>query len=120
LNTRTPLTEEQVGRLRYMLDNDYSYRAMAKAFGVCTDTLKRMLVREGLAEFDGAKYAVSPASKYEVTMWKRPCLRCKDATERPKWQYVCDKCKSNVDVSGLPDSFIEAIPNTGVDDVDEI
>lgn len=119
MTTRTPLTKNQVSRLRFMLDNDYSYRAMAKDFGCCTDTLKRMLVREGLAEFDGAKYAVSPASKAEVAMWSRACLRCKDDKPRPKWQYICDRCKGNVDVSGLPDSFIEAM-NTGVDDVDEI
>lgn len=115
--SKTKLTDSQVKRLRYMLNNDYSYRAMAKAFDVCTDTLKRMLVREGLAEFDGAKYAVSPNHKSQNQMWERPCMRCKDASPRPKWQYVCDRCKSNVDISGLPDSFIEAgTDGGGLDD----
>ena len=109
MNARVPLTKDQVGRLRYMLDNDYSYRAMAKDFDVCTDTLKRMLVREGLAEFNGAKYAMNPYLKSEDQVWDRPCLRCKDKTPRPKWQYICERCKSSVDVSGLPDSFIEAL-----------
>tara|TARA_R110000822_G_scaffold16704_2_gene56616 strand:- start:33 stop:371 length:339 start_codon:yes stop_codon:yes gene_type:complete len=105
---RKKLTEDQVGRLRHMLNNDYSYRAMAKDFSVCTDTLKRMLVREGLAEFDGAKYAVSPYIRSDDQMWKRPCIRCKDTQPRAKWQYICERCKSSVDVSGLTDSFIEA------------
>lgn len=117
MTSRTSLTKEQVSRLRYMLNNDYSYRAMAKAFNVCTDTLKRMLVREGLAEFDGAKYAISPYHKTEQRQWERPCLRCKDAKPRPQWQYICDKCKSSVDVNGLPDTFIEAM-NNGDGDVE--
>lgn len=115
LNARTPLTEDQVGRLRHMLNNDYSYRAMAKHFDVCTDTLKRMLVREGLAEFDGAKYAVSPYLKNQDQIWQRPCIRCKDKTPRAKWQYICERCKSSVDVSGLPDSFIEAFSDGDYD-----
>ena len=114
--SRMKLTKEQVSRLRYMYNKDYSYRAMSKAFGVCTDTVKRMLVREGLAEFDGAKYAISPMHKTQAAMWKRPCLKCGDATPRPKWQYVCDRCKTNADISGLPDSYIEAGFDGGLDD----
>lgn len=115
MSQRRPLTKEQVERLRYMLDNDYSYRAMAKMFGVCTDTLKRMLVREGLAEFEGAKYVVgSKGSDY--VMWKRPCMKCKDETPRPKWQYICDRCKRNVNSNGLSDAFLEANLEANVDE----
>lgn len=108
MTTRSPLPQSKVDRLRYMLNNDYSYRAMAKEFDCCTDTLKRILVREGLAEFDGAKYAISPLHKSHAEMWRRPCMRCKDDTPRPKWQYFCDACKSRQDTSGVPDSFLEA------------
>ena len=112
MTKRGVLPKKQIERLRYMLDNQYSYRAMAKDFGCCTDTLKRILVREGLAEFDGAKYAISPTHKSEQKIWERPCMRCKDASPRPKWQYICDTCKSRVDTSGVPDMYLEA----GVDE----
>ena len=115
MTQRSQLSEDQIARLQYMLNNDYSYRAMAKEFGCCTDTLKRILVREGLAEFDGAKYAISPLHKSEAQMWERPCMRCKDATPRPKWQYICDKCTSRLDTSGVPDSFLEAGVDEGED-----
>lgn len=114
MSSRRPLTTEEVGRLRYMLNNDYSYRAMSKAFGVCTDTLKRMLVREGLAEFDGAKYAVSPKPDWE--MWERPCMRCKDDKPRPKWQYICDRCKRNTNSTGVSDEILTANLEVGIDE----
>lgn len=91
-----------------MLDNKYTYRAMADYMGVCTDTLKRILVREGMAEFDGAKYAISPQRDSQKT-WAKPCMKCKDTTPRPKWQYICDRCKENSDTSGVPDSWWEAL-----------
>lgn len=100
------LSRSQRRRIEYMLEHEYSYRAMAEYVGVCTDTLKRMLVREGLAEFDGAKYAISPAARGEAPTWERPCMRCKDASPRPKWQYICSKCKDNVGDTGVPDDFL--------------
>jgi IS30 family transposase len=103
---RKSLTNGQKKRLRYMLDNQYTYRAMADYMNVCTDTLKRILVREGMAEFDGAKYAVSPQKSLQK-MWNRPCMKCKDDSARPKWQYICDRCKSTTDSSGLPDMWLE-------------
>jgi IS30 family transposase len=101
---RRPLTNQERDLLRYMLDNKYTYRAMAQRVGVCTDTLKRILMREGIAEFEGAKYAVAPA-KSEKT-WSRPCIKCRTTTPRPKWQYICDPCKSGAP-SGVPDSWLE-------------
>lgn len=106
MSNRKPLTKQQLKRLRYMLENEYTYRAMAVYVGVCTDTLKRILVREGMAEFDGAKYAVSPYKALQQT-WVRPCLKCRDDAPRPKWQYICDKCKASTDVAGLPDNWLE-------------
>jgi len=63
---------------------------MAAALSVCVDTLKRILVREGLATFDGAKFA--PSHQSGVKMWDRPCMCCRTTTPRPKGQYVCDPC----------------------------
>ena len=57
------LSENERTRLQYMLDNHYTYRAMANYVGCCTDTLKRILVREDMADFEGAKYALSPSHK---------------------------------------------------------
>ena len=74
--------------------------------GVCVDTLKRILQREGLAEFDAAKYAVSLSFDTQQT-WVRPCMRCKDETPRPKWQYICDRCKErNEAYSGVDEEWL--------------
>ena len=46
----------------------------ARRLDVCVDTLKRILVREGLRDFEGAKYVV--ARKVTLAMWERPCMDC--------------------------------------------
>lgn len=102
--TRRPLTNSERDLLEWMLDEGYTYRSMAERFDVCTDTLKRILMREGLAEFEGAKYAVAPSKSEQ--MWTRPCIKCRTTEPRPKWQYICDSCKSD-EHSGLPDSWLE-------------
>ena len=102
--TRRPLTNSELDLLRWMLDENYTYRAMAKRFGVCTDTLKRILMREELMEFEGAKYAVAP-TRHEQ-MWERPCIKCRSTQKRPKWQYICDPCKVGAP-SGVPNNWLE-------------
>ena len=64
--------------MQWLRDNhkNYRYPELADKIGVCTDTLKRILVREGLQDFAGAKYQVSRASKANQK-WARPCMRCK-------------------------------------------
>jgi len=86
------LSTEERDYLEQALDYDYSYAEMAAHIGVCTDTLKRILQREGLAEFDGAKYAISPSHSNMVEMWSRPCMKCGDTEPRRKWQYICCRC----------------------------
>ncbi len=104
MTPRSPLDQGDRDLLEFMLDNNYSYRSMARRFNCCSDTLKRLLVRENLAEFDGAKYALSP-SQTNVDNWVRPCMSCKNADPRPRWQYVCSACKSH-EASGVPDEFL--------------
>jgi hypothetical protein len=65
----------------------------ARRLDVCVDTLKRILVREGLRDFEGAKYVV--ARKVTVAMWERPCMDCKSTELRPKNWYYCKKCRSD-------------------------
>ena len=52
----------------------HSYSDLATRLGCCVDTLKRILVREGLQEFDGAKYQVR--RDFDEKMWSRPCMSC--------------------------------------------
>ena len=52
-----PVSDEDKTWLRKN-HKDYTYSDMAQRIGCCVDTLKRILVREGLQEFDGAKYQV--------------------------------------------------------------
>ena len=68
-----------------------TYALMADKIGVCVDTLKRMLVREGLQEFDGAKYQLKRDT--DIKMWSRPCLDCLDETPRPKMWFYCRECR---------------------------
>ena len=97
---------KQKGKENYI---DMSGRVLSKEERTrcCTDTLKRILVREDMADFEGAKYALSPSHRTQTKMWKRPCIRCKSEVERPKWQYICDKCKHLTShAEGLPDEFL--------------
>jgi len=68
-----------------------SYDAMARRLGCCTDTLKRILVRMELQEFDGAKYQVRREAV--VKTWTRPCMKCGSEKKRPKNHYFCDPCR---------------------------
>lgn len=65
----------------------------ARKLSVCVDTLKRILVREGLRDFEGAKYVV--ARKETVNMWTRPCMDCGSTELRPKNWYYCRKCRAD-------------------------
>jgi|TARA_R110000824_G_scaffold78516_8_gene198147 IS30 family transposase len=74
------------------LKDELPYTQMARRLGICVDTVKRILQREGLRDFDGAKYVVALSSARNVKMWERPCIRCRDEQPRPKWQFMCKKC----------------------------
>lgn len=88
----TRLTADQE---EYLKQNHLTttYAEMSRHIGVHHDTLKRILVRMGLQEFNGAKYHATIVLK----KWKRPCIRCKCTKERPANQYICVECKQIVD-----------------------
>lgn len=65
----------------------------AKRMNVCVDTLKRLLVKEGLREFPGAKYQVARL-RYQET-WDRPCLACGERQTRPRNWFFCRPCRSS-------------------------
>lgn len=69
--------------------HEQTYTGMAKRIGCCVDTLKRILVREGLQEFEGAKYQV----RAKQEMWTRPCVKCNSKQVRPKNHYFCKPCR---------------------------
>jgi hypothetical protein len=75
-----------------------TYKQMATHLSCCEDTLKRILVRHGIAEFSGAKYTLPrPAAVY----WSRPCIRCRSTSQRPRMQYTCDSCHEKLaDIAG--------------------
>jgi len=103
---KKPISKRDRQALSEMLDDGYTYKQMAAYMEVCTDTLKRILVREGLAEFDGAKYAIAPSHKSQQTTWERKCLKCKKPVTMPKWQYICDRCTAINENLGLSDDYI--------------
>lgn len=82
------VTDEMLVWLRAAVDGEIAYSDMAAHVGCCTDTLKRILHRHGIADFEGAKYQ----KKEDVTKWKRPCSDCGSTKPRPKWQFRCNPC----------------------------
>lgn len=82
------------GDLQWLRDNHdkVTLTHAAERLGVCVDTLKRLLVREGLRDFPGAKYQV--ARQLTVPMWDRACLKCRKTEHRPKGWFFCRSCRS--------------------------
>ena len=72
----------------------HSYHDLAQRIGCCVDTLKRILVREGLQEFDGAKYQVR--RDFEEKTWVRPCMSCASTEKRPKNWFFCKSCRKTM------------------------
>lgn len=72
--------------------HEVTLTAAAERMHVCVDTLKRLLVKEGLRDFPGAKYTV--ARQREVVTWERPCISCRSTEKRPKGWYFCRPCRS--------------------------
>jgi hypothetical protein len=68
-----------------------SVSEISAELGCCSDTAKRILMREGLSFFSGAKFVIA-RTKTENDNWTRPCIVCGCAKSRPRWQYRCDKC----------------------------
>lgn len=90
---RRALSEDEVRWLRDAHGRGATQPQMAAHIGVCVDTVKRMLVRHGIASFDGAKYlAVSVAAPTHT----KPCLRCGDCSPRPIEYRLCDGCRDDI------------------------
>jgi hypothetical protein len=84
------IADEDMDWLRQNHDS-LPFTLLASRVGCCVDTLKRILMREGLAEFEGAKYAVR--RDHAEAKWTRPCMSCKCARPRPKNHYFCARCR---------------------------
>jgi hypothetical protein len=75
--------------------NHHSFVEMAKRLRCDVVTVKRILVKLGLRDFENPKFY----ARRRLEEWSRPCLRCRDDTPRPKNQYVCDRCHDRDDMS---------------------
>jgi len=96
------VTQVTLNYLKSAVKEKKPYTEMALHLGFCVDTVKRILHREGLAEFEGAKYVIALSSDKHTKTWNRPCMRCKTTKPRPKWQYFCNKCQEyNQQYNGL-------------------
>ena len=94
-----------VEQVEYLKQNHLktSYADMSRKLGVCADTLKRMLVRLELQEFNGAKYH----HRQKPKTWKRPCMKCKCTKPRPINQYICTSCTTGEDINFFEDELNE-------------
>lgn len=70
--------------------NNFTHQQLAERIGCCVDTMKRILMREGLQYFEGAKYVT--VKENTLKMWTRPCMRCGCEKLRPKNKYICSTC----------------------------
>jgi len=86
-----PVIKADIEQLKRNWAAQMPLKQMASEVGCCVDTLKRILNREGIAIFPAAKYQTSKRQRQQV--WERPCLSCGSKKPRPKWQYICNKCK---------------------------
>jgi len=66
-----------------------TYTAMASKLGCHVDTLKRILAREGLQEFEAAKYTAA----LKHPKWTRPCILCSKPETRPRNWFMCSSCR---------------------------
>lgn len=89
----TKLSDEQLDWLADQIGK-IPYTQMARHIGIDVVTLKRILMREGLAEFEGAKYTPAPTPPQ---MWTRPCISCGCTKPRERHLYLCHPCRKRAD-----------------------
>jgi hypothetical protein len=88
-----PLQPQDIDWLRAH-HNTIPIKDMADRIGCCIDTLKRILVREGIQDFAGEKYQVR--RDFHEKTWRRPCMGCGDEHPRPKNWYFCRDCRKDI------------------------
>jgi hypothetical protein len=93
---RVTITDEDLEWLRQN-HASVTYQFAAEKLSICVDTLKRVLMREGLAHFPAAKYL--PSRRSAPNKWTRPCISCGSTKSRPKYQYRCDRCTERLSAS---------------------
>lgn len=86
---RTVWTEDQIAWVKSVYPAK-TPGEIASYLGYDTTTVKRLLVRLGLAEFPAAKY--QPSRLTTLQTWTRPCSGCGCTKPRPKWRFYCDPC----------------------------
>lgn len=95
MGARVKVSKTELRWLKRATKRNVPYTIMAARIGCHTDTLKRILMRHGLASFSSAKYQVSRTALDKRNRWRRPCLRCKCTRPRPRFQYICNACTRN-------------------------
>jgi hypothetical protein len=61
-------------------------------YGVCVDTLRRAMARQGILDPDTIPAKYQPAPHYNQETWTRPCSGCGSTNPRPKWVFYCKRC----------------------------
>ena len=100
---RVPVSPQDLDWLRQNAEK-LPVKDIAKRFDCCIDTAKRILHRNDIIHFDGAKY--EKRRDHDLKMWSRPCMGCKSTDPRPKNQYFCDTCRENLDMENAHDGWV--------------
>jgi hypothetical protein len=87
------IPDEDIENIRSSLDGR-NHKELAAQYGVCVDTLRRAMARQGLLNLDALPAKYIPSSSYSTPLWNRPCSGCGDTNPRPKWVFYCDNCHS--------------------------
>lgn len=89
-------------RLQTAMANGTPLKQIAANEGICLDTLRRYLVKLGLADYSSERFQPPrPRPKH----WHRPCMICKSERPRPVGQYICSSCKESRDETGINPYF---------------
>ena len=99
---RVPVSEQDLEWLRQNI-SELSIKDVAIKFNCCIDTAKRILHRNDIMHFDGAKY--EKRRDHDLKMWNRPCMHCQSTDTRPKNQYYCDTCRDILDLENAWDGW---------------
>jgi hypothetical protein len=100
---RVPVTNQDLAWLRQNAST-ITVKDVSAYFNCCVDTAKRILHRNDIIHFDGAKY--EKRRDHDLKMWNRPCMGCKSTESRPKNQYFCDVCRERNDMDNDHDGWV--------------
>lgn len=96
------LTDDLRRTIETSMREGETLKGIAQGLGVHLDTLRRYLMKLGLANYASPRFQ---PPRPRPKNWHRPCLICKSKKPRPVGQFICSACKESRDETGLDPHF---------------